>query len=264
MPPSCRQTAAVGRDLAAVLEDMDAVLEQLPDSDPRRAFVSTYRRTTAAVGERIAARAFVDPDWVERWDVAFADLFLGPLADDLVGRPVPGPWGVAFGYARTDPGQPMLRHLLLGMNAHINYDLPQALLAVITDEEFDDPQVRAERGEDHRRVDDILSARVSAEDEELDQAGEPRSLKDRLLQPANRAASRRFLRESRRKVWANAVVLSAARRRGSVAYEAALGTLEDLSEAKVSELVRPGQVLLRLGLHGFGVLLPGATLVKQD
>ncbi len=243
---------------------MDAVLEQLPGGDPRRAFVSTYRRTTLAVGKKIAAKAFVDPEWVERWDVAFADLYLAPLAADLAGRPVPGPWGVAFAYARTDPGQPLLRHLLLGMNAHINYDLPQALLAVISDEEFDDPEVRAVRGEDHRRVDDILSSRVSAEDAELDKAGGRRSVKDRLLQPANRAASRRFLRESRRKVWANSVALSAARRNGAVHYDAALRSLESLSEAKVSELVRPGPVLLRLGLRGFGVLLPGAALVKVD
>jgi Family of unknown function (DUF5995) len=243
---------------------MDAVLEQLPEGDPLRAFVATYRRTTLAVGEKIAAKAFVDPPWVEVWDVAFADLYLAPLREHLAGRPVPGPWGVAFAYARTDPGQPLLRHLLLGMNAHINYDLPQALLAVITDEEFDDPKVRADRGEDHRRVDDILSSRVAAEDAELDKTGAARSLKDRLLQPANRAASRRFLREARRKVWANAVVLSAARRRGPAAYDTVLRSLEDLSETKVSELVRPGQVLLRLGLHGFGVLLPGATLIKVD
>jgi hypothetical protein len=28
--------------------------------------------------------------------------------------------------------------LLLGMNAHINYDLPQATLSVITDQDFED------------------------------------------------------------------------------------------------------------------------------
>jgi len=60
------------------------------------------------------------------------------------------------------------------------------------------------------------------------------------------------------------VALSTARRKSPVAYSAELRSLESLSEAKVSELVRPGPVLLRLGLRGFGVLLPGATLVKVD
>src|SRR5450759_836696 len=60
-----------------------------------------------------------------------------------------------------------LRHVLLGMNAHINFDLPQALLAVISDDEFSDPALLARREADHRRIDDVLSARVSAEDDEL-------------------------------------------------------------------------------------------------
>jgi hypothetical protein len=169
-----------------------------------------------------------------------------------------------YGFARSNPEAPILRHLLLGMNAHINYDLPQALLAVISDDESDDADVRAARGEDHRRVDDILSSRVSAEDAELDASGATRSLMDRVLKPANRAASRRFLRESRRKVWANAVALSAARRNGPAVLQASLGALERLSEAKVATLMRPGPVLLRLGLRRFGVLLPTATLTNVD
>ena len=40
------------------------------------------------------------------------------------------------------------------MNAHINYDLPQALVAVITDEEFDDAAVLALREADHRAIDE--------------------------------------------------------------------------------------------------------------
>ena len=242
---------------------MDDALGRLPESDPRRVFVQTYRRTTVAVGQKVAGGGFIDPPWVEAWDVAFADLYLLPLGEDLAGRPVPGPWEVAFRFARSNPEAPILRHLLLGMNPHINYDLPQALLAVISDDEFDDADVRAARGEDHRRVDDILSSRVSAEDAELDASGATRSLMDRVLKPP-RAASRRFLRESRRKVWANAVALSAARRNGPAVLQASLGALERLSEAKVATLMRPGPVLLRLGLRGFGVLLPTATLTNVD
>ena len=43
------------------------------------------------------------------------------------------PWRLAF----DAPAElPALRHVLLGINAHVNYDLPQALLAVISDEDF--------------------------------------------------------------------------------------------------------------------------------
>ena len=89
--------------------------------------------------------------------------------------------------------------------------------------------------------------------------GAPRSRTDVLLGPANRAASRRFLRESRAKVWHNAVTLNAARARGPATYTEQLSDLEVLSAARVAELVRPGQVLLRLATHGFGLRLPGRT-----
>ncbi len=55
---------------------------------------------------------------------------------------------------------PPLRHLLLGMNAHINFDLPKSLLAVITDDEFDDDAVVARRAVGHARVDQLLVDRV--------------------------------------------------------------------------------------------------------
>ena len=53
----------------------------------------------------------------------------------------PGPWRQSFSAADLPP----LRHVLLGINAHINFDLPQALLALITDDEFDDPALIARR-----------------------------------------------------------------------------------------------------------------------
>jgi hypothetical protein len=42
---------------------------------------------------------------------------------------------VAF-EASTNPDIPPVRQALLGINAHINYDLPQAFLAVMTDDDF--------------------------------------------------------------------------------------------------------------------------------
>jgi hypothetical protein len=74
-----------------------------------------------------------------------------------------------------------------------------------------------------------------------------------VLAPANRAASRLFLRESRRKVWANATALHHARLGGSGEYAVCLADLEAASAARVRDLLRPGPVLLRLAVHGFGV-----------
>jgi hypothetical protein len=144
------------------------------------------------------------------------------------------------------------------MNAHINYDLAQSLLAVISEQEFDDPELLASRAADHEHIDSVLVARVGAEDTELESLSGGRSLVDRLLQPLNRLGTKRFLRESRAKVWANARVLDAARRRSADAYAARLAELEQLSAARVADLVAPGQVVLKLAVKGFGVRLPDA------
>jgi len=224
--------------------------------DGRLAFHATYLRTTRAVAAALRAGVFADTDWVDRWDVAFAQLYLDALDADRCGEPVPAPWAVAFGTARRQPGMPPVRHVLLGMNAHINYDLPQALLAVISDEEFDDPRVRDRREADHRRIDEVLDAQVGAEDAEFQRLEQTRSWQDALLQPLNRMATRRFLHEARAKVWANALQLSLARRAGPDSYARRLAELEDLCGRRVADLVRPGPVLLRLAAGGFGVRLP--------
>jgi hypothetical protein len=184
----------------------------------------------------------------------FADLYLDALdayRDDPASAP--RPWRVAFG---APAGARPLQHVLLGINAHINYDLPQALLGVITDEEFGQPATMARRRRDHERIDGVLTARVSAEDAALEAASGGRALLDRLLQPLNRAATKRFLREARQKVWHNTGELQQARLIGPDAYRTRLAELEVLSAARVADLLAPGQVILKLGVAGFGVVLP--------
>ena len=235
--------------MAALLESLQAT------GDQRRYFHATYQRTTLAVAGELRRGGFTDAEWVERWDIAFADLYLDALRAALAGHRPARPWEVAF----SAPAElPPLRHVLLGMNAHINFDLPQALLAVITDEQFDDAALLARRESDHRAIDNVLASRVAAEDDELASISGPGSTLDRLLRPLNRLATQRFLREAREKVWANAIVLSRARRQGPDAYARVLRQLEELSAAKVTALQAPGQVVLKLAATGFGVRLPGA------
>ncbi len=238
----------IGR-MAAMLEPLQAA------GDQRRYFHATYQRTTVAVAAELEHGGFIDPDWVERWDVVFAGLYLDALTEALAGRRPPRPWDIAFS---APASLPALRHVLLGMNAHINYDLPQALVAVITDEEFDDPALMARREADHQAIDQVLAARVAAEDDELTNISGPGSLLDRLLRPFNRLGTQRFLREAREKVWANAIALSRARREGPEAYQTVLSRLQELSAAKVTALQAPGPVLLKLAATGFGVRLPPA------
>jgi len=237
-----------------LLDSMQYRLASLPGGHvAARDFLSTYMRTTAAVAAAIEAQTFEDPAWVEHWDLEFAGLYLDALDAHLSeeGRPS-RPWRLAFGAA---PDVPPLLNVLLGVNAHINYDLPQALLAVITDAEFSDPSLLARRHRDHERIDEILSGRVDAEDVEIS-ARSVRTVLDRALRPINRWAARRFLKEAREKVWENTLQLWRAKSLNESAYATRLAELELLSAAKISDLVAPGHILLRLAVAGFGVSLP--------
>ena len=239
--------------IPGVLARMDALLGTMPpDLDSQRTFLATYRRTTIAVGDQVERGRFEDPGWVDRWDVAFADLYVSALEAKVAGAAVSRPWRLAFG-ASAD--LPPLRRLLLGINAHINYDLPQSLIAVISPEDFDAPALLARRQRDHERIDAILSGRVAAEDDELT-ATSSVGIVDRVLRPLNQAGSKRFLREARQKVWHNTRALHDARLAGPATYTSRLAELEILSAAKIADLLAPGQVLLRLSVGGFGVILP--------
>ena len=79
--------------------------------------------------------------------------------------------------------------------------------------EFDDAVLVAKRGEDHKHIDTVLAARVAAEDDELKKLELPgqRTLLDKMLTPFNRLGTKKFLREARTKVWANARTLDGAR-----------------------------------------------------
>lgn len=118
--------------IAAVVSGMRERMDRIPARlSHQRVFLSNYQRTTQAVGEAVERASFQDPGWVESWDVAFAGLYLTALDAELAGGGhVPRPWRMAFA---ASPDLPPLSHVLLGINAHVNYDLPQALPAVISE-----------------------------------------------------------------------------------------------------------------------------------
>jgi len=233
---------------------MQQRLDRLPARlSHQRVFLSTYQRTTRAVGDAVHRAPFEDAEWVQRWDVAFANLYLTALDAEIAGGDgVPPPWRLVFA---ASPALPPLRQVLLGINAHINYDLPQALLAVISDDDFADHLLIDRRRRDSERIDTVLASRVAAEEDEL-MATDSATMLDRLLTPLNRLGSKRLLREASQKVWHNTLELHQSRVAGPAEYAVRIAELEVVSAAKVADLLLPGQVLLRLAISGFGVSLP--------
>jgi Family of unknown function (DUF5995) len=225
-------------------------------NDEKRHFHGVYYRNTIAVKADMERAGFLDPGWVEPWDVVLANIYLDALDQWNRGEPPSGPWQVAF-QAAKDPSIPPLRHVLAGLDVHLNYDLPQAFLAVATDDEINQPALLSKRQQDFQHIYSIEVSRIKEENLELKKAEEPgdRTVMDRMLTPFNRRASQRFLNEAQAQVWRNTRILGRARRRSPEAYARCLRQLEVLTVAKAEELLALSRVQLRLARTGFGVRL---------
>ncbi len=87
-----------------------------------------YRLVTASVKQRVGAGFFADAAWMSQLDIIFGNLYL-----DAVRASVQQPDQVSRAWAalldrRTDTRVTPLQFALAGMNAHINRDLPVAVV----------------------------------------------------------------------------------------------------------------------------------------
>ena len=116
-----------------VAKEMDKRLQPLADSCSHNAlFALLYLRVTNHVGDAVrTAGVFQDPGFISHEDAVFADYYFDAY-DAYAGGDLahtPGAWKVAFDAAKNKQVTG-LGNLLLGMNAHINRDLPFVLYAI--------------------------------------------------------------------------------------------------------------------------------------
>jgi hypothetical protein len=113
----------------SVVARLREIEESGPPGDGVGCFAHLYREVTEAVGEVLARQPLADGEFLERLDVRFAGLFFEALAAFEQGsEDVPSAWVPLFAQ-RSRPGVAPLQFALAGMNAHINRDLPVALVA---------------------------------------------------------------------------------------------------------------------------------------
>jgi hypothetical protein len=105
-----------------------AIDQALPLSDGLACFNRMYRLVTESVKQHVGAGFFADPDWMSQLDIVFGNLYL-----DAVRASVQQPDQTARAWAalidrRADTRVTPLQFALAGMNAHINRDLPVAVV----------------------------------------------------------------------------------------------------------------------------------------
>ena len=111
-----------------VVERLRAIEDALPERDGVRAFTALYRAVTEAVDERVRPETFADARFTRWLDVVFANLYFRALRMHVLGpKKPPRAWAALF-EVRARKGVAPIQFALAGMNAHINRDLPLALL----------------------------------------------------------------------------------------------------------------------------------------
>lgn len=114
------------QNIDEVVKLLDEVIAAYRTRSTRLAFFpALYRGVTVRVRALLGTGTFEDDARMDRFDTLFANRYFAALERTQDRESVPRAWRVAFDMEpRTD--LMILQHLLLGINAHINFDLPVA------------------------------------------------------------------------------------------------------------------------------------------
>jgi hypothetical protein len=139
-------------DVIAVMQSLDALL---PDGDGLKWFNLLYLKVTEDVFNNPLAISWERPGWLERLDVVFAHLYFSAIANWITDRTQVARSWTALLESRNKQGIMPVQFALAGMNAHINHDLPIALVQT-GHEQHVAPRRRTPEYRDYQRVNAIL------------------------------------------------------------------------------------------------------------
>ena len=116
------------RSIPEVLATMQTIAGICADGDGLKWFNWIYLQVTQQVENRVSQGGFNDPAWLSTLDIQFAALYFNALNGYLAGGQCPGCWSAMFA-VRNQNDIARIQFALAGMNAHINHDLPSAIIA---------------------------------------------------------------------------------------------------------------------------------------
>ncbi len=125
-PESGVTAAGADTAIAPVIARMEAIDAALPRRDGVAYFNRLYLQVTKAVQAATAGVTFAAPAFTARLDVVFAGLYFAAADTLSTGGDCPVAWRPLFA-ARADSREP-IQFAIAGMNAHINHDLPIAVV----------------------------------------------------------------------------------------------------------------------------------------
>lgn len=220
---------------------MDSLRTQF-GCDHRGVFATTYELLTKELRSELQANAnaFSDASWVISEDATFANMYFGTIDRYAHGLAVPEAWQIALDTARSGDANG-LQDMLLGINAHVQRDMPYMLASVGlhsadgTTHKPDHDRFNAILNQAYQNVVDTLAARYDSAIDLIAPAFNP------LLGFVGNVSGDQLVQAWREGVWRNAEALlnaSTAAERANV--EAAI----ELNAATTARLIAAPQLPL--------------------
>lgn len=195
---------------APILIRMRTLVQQWEQTaDDKALFLRCYMMMTSNMLDAISRKEFRDSPWVEKLLHRFADYYFAALqAYELDPVSAPGVWQLAH-HAAADAEMTAMQKMLVGVNAHINYDLVLTLVDLLRPEWSALSESRqSDRAADHHRVNDVIGRTIDAvQDQILEPAMPVMRIIDTLLGPVDELFLSRLIAHWRENVWAHSLRL---------------------------------------------------------
>ena len=188
--------------VTGAITQMEAIEAATPPGDGLACFNRMYLGVTQAVNRELGQRFFADPAFMTTLDVAFANLYFA--AAGAAGNPaaVPLAWRPLI-EQRAVAGIEPVQFALAGMNAHINHDLPLAVVSTCT-QLATSPAAGAHLA-DYQKVDQLLDAAEQSVRQSFESA--PELAVDHHLQAVSNLIASWTINSARDLAWRNSLLL---------------------------------------------------------
>ncbi len=192
--------------VAEAIARMETIGAALPAADGLACFNRVYLEVTREVGSRIGQGFFADPAFMTHLDVAFAGLYFA--AADAQGDPasVPLAWRPLVEQRSNTAIEPV-QFALAGINAHINHDLPIAVVSTCA--ALGTSPEAGPHFADYQKVDQLLDAAEQNVRQSFESA--PEVAVDRHLSAVANLVANWSIGTARDLAWNNCLLLWAVR-----------------------------------------------------
>ena len=206
-----------------------------------------YTHVETAIASALAEGAFDHPEWLVKVNETFFARYRDAFDERLRRAPTTSVWKAAFDAAQSRR-LCVVQHLLLGMNAHINFDL-----AIAVADALEPDQVPAFQG-DFNRMNALLASLVDGVCGDVALFWPPLKWINRLGRGPEDLIINFSMRYARDHAWRSALRLSTL---AGSARAAAIAELDSVAVGLAHDVAHPGSVvggltvaIIRLGERG--------------